>query len=216
MSEQTAFPLSWPEGWPRTVAHARRQSPFLRPLSYGSRMVSMEQARTFLARELRLLGAVREVLSTNVRLRLDGIPYSGQAQPSDPGAAVYFHLKGPSGRAPVPTSLACDKWNRVEDNVYAIAKHIEAVRGQQRWGVGSIEQAFRGYQALPAVGESEASTWWRILGVPVNASPDHVREAYRILVKKHHPDLGGEREFFERVQRAMERYEAQVKEAQAA
>lgn len=73
----------------------------------------------------------------------------------DRGAAVYFEMKGK------PVSLACDKWNRVEDNIWAIAKHIEALRGQQRWGVGSIEQAFRGYTALPAIGESSASEWWK-------------------------------------------------------
>ena len=36
---------------------------------------------------------------------------------------------------------------------------------------------------------------------------DQVKDAYRILVKKHHPDKGGDRELFERLQRAMERFE---------
>ena len=38
-----------------------------------------------------------------------------------------------------------------------------------------------------------------------------MREAYRILVKKHHPDAGGDPEMFLRLQRAMERYEKQLK-----
>jgi hypothetical protein len=162
----------------------------------------MTESVDLLSAELRRLGASKEVLSTNVRRRLDGAPYSGQAQPDDTGAAVYFTLKGK------PISLACDKWLRVEDNVWAIAKHIEALRAQDRWGVGSIEQAFRGYMALPAIGESSASDWWKTLGVPVNSTADQVREAYRILVKKHHPDrTGGNAELFHRVQRAMERFE---------
>lgn len=199
MSDQTAFPLSWPEGWPRTNPVSRRRWPTIQH--------SMERACEFLSGELDKLKATKGVLSTNIQRRLDGRPYSGQAQPSDPGAAVYFDLKGK------PTVLACDKWNRVEDNVWVIAKHIEALRAQERWGVGSIEQAFRGYTALPAVGESSASTWWQVLGVPVNASPEHIREAYRILAKKFHPDTGGDREMFERVQRAMERYEASIRQA---
>lgn len=198
MSEKQSYPLAWPEGWPRTPKDHRGQSRFCKR---GNRNYSMEEAATFLALELDRLMSTKQVLSTNMRNRLDGRPYSGQAQPDDTGAAVYFELKGK------PVSLACDRWNRVEDNVIAIAKHIEALRGQQRWGVGSIEQSFRGYMGLPAIGESSASTWWQTLGVTINASPDQVREAYRILVKKHHPDRGGNRELFDRVQRAMERFE---------
>ena len=153
-----------------------------------------------LSNELDPLGARKGVLSTNSRRRLDGQPYSNQSQPADPGAAVYFELKSK------PVSLACDKWDRVEDNIWAIAKHIEALRGQERWGVGSIEQAFRGYMALPAIGESGASDWWKTLGVPINAPHEQVVQAYKILVKKHHPDVGGDPELFRRVMKAMEVY----------
>ncbi|HVX56954.1 MAG TPA: J domain-containing protein [Candidatus Saccharimonadales bacterium] len=169
----------------------------------------MSESRDFLAAELRRLGARKEVLSTNVQLRLDGVPYSNRAQPEDPGAAVYFELKGK------PVSLACDKWLRVEDNVYAIAKHIESLRAQDRWGVGSIERAFTGYMALPAVGESSASDWWKTLGVPINATPEQVREAYRLLVRKHHPDVGGDPEMFHRVQSAMDKFEAGLRRVAA-
>jgi hypothetical protein len=160
----------------------------------------MQEARQFLAQEVDRLGAINAILSTNIRLRLDGNAISNAAQPQDRGVALYFTLKKRQ------ISLACDRWDRVEDNVWAIAKHIEALRGQERWGVGSIEQAFRGYAALPGVGESEASKWWMILGVAVNASPDMVRDAYKILVKKHHPDKGGDPELFRRVQSAYDQF----------
>jgi hypothetical protein len=167
----------------------------------------MEEATQFLGAELDRLQATKQVLSTNVKLRLDGRPYSGVAQPADPGAAVYFELKGK------PVSLACDKWRRVEDNVWAIGKHVEAIRGQNRWGVGSVEQAFRGYMALPGIGESTASTWWQVLGVPINSTEEVVREAYRILVKRHHPDKGGDAEMFRRVMKAMEVFEQSIRKA---
>jgi DnaJ domain len=204
MSEQQAYPLSWPDGWPRTKF--RSSSNFVRAAKYGASRHSMQESADFLIGELDLLGATKGVLSTNIKRRLDGVPYSGQAQPTDPGAALYFELKGK------PVSLACDKWNRVEDNVWAIAKHIEALRGQNRWGVGSIEQAFRGYTALPAVGESEASSWWKTLGVAINATTDQVRAAYRILAKNHHPDNGGDVEMFRRLSAAMERFEFEARE----
>lgn len=170
----------------------------------------MDEAYRGLAAELRRLGAGRAVLSTNVKVRQDGQPYSGLAQPNDTGAAVYFKLKGRE------VSLACDKWTRVEDNVWAIVKHIEAIRGQERWGVGSVEQAFRGYMALPAIGQTSGLNWWQVLGVAINASPEQVREAYLILVKKHHPDVGGDAELFRRVQEAWQQFERMRKQEAAA
>jgi len=156
----------------------------------------MAEASRELALELDRLGAVNPILSTNVRTRIDGVPYSNAAQPEDQGAAVYFTLNKRQ------VSLACDKWNRVEDNVYAICKHIEALRGQERWGVGSIERAFRGYTALPGIGESTGSKWWEVLGVSVNASEEQVKEAFRLLAMKHHPDRGGSAELFGRLSEA--------------
>jgi hypothetical protein len=165
----------------------------------------MEESCDFLSSELDRLGAKKVVLSTNVPRRLDGRPYSGHARPQDPGAAVYFEFKGK------PVSLACDKWLRVEDNVWAIAKHIESLRGQKRWGVGSIEQAFRGYMALPGMGQTSGISWWTVLGVPVNSTSEQVREAYLLLAKKHHPDKGGSAELFHRIQDAWGQFQRVTK-----
>lgn len=40
------------------------------------------------------------------------------------------------------------------------------------------------------------------LGVAANAAADTIRAAHRRMVKKHHPDKGGDRESFDKVQRA--------------
>lgn len=56
-------------------------------------------------------------------------------------------------------------------------------------------------------GEAGGINWWEVLGVAINASPDQVKDAYRILVKKHHPDAGGDPELFRRVQQAFELFE---------
>lgn len=159
----------------------------------------MEKVRTELASELVLLGASNAILSTNIELRLDGQPFSNRRQPDDKGAAVYFKLKGKD------VSLACDRWDRVEDNIWAVTKHINSLRGQDRWGVGSIEQAFRGYTALPA---STGGDWWAVLGIAVNASRDQALSAYREKARAHHPDTGdGDTVSFQRAQTAWEQFQ---------
>ncbi|RXR27717.1 J domain-containing protein [Sphingobium fluviale] len=178
----TAFPLQWPAGWPRSKA--RTAAKFNQKVSNGryneTKDVTVAVARDRLQRELDLLRATYPTLSTNVELRLDGQPRSDRRDPDDPGVAVYFRLAGKD------TVLACDKWDRVADNIVAIAKHIEALRGMDRWGVGTMAQAFAGYQSLPA-----PEQWFQVLGVRQNATPEEIRHAYREKAKSAHPDSGG-------------------------
>lgn len=183
----SSYPLSWPAGWPRASARARAKFGQSRQSDYGNwrtkDKLTIGAALERLLDELRRLGAASVVVSSNVPTRLDGMPYSRAAEPADPGAAVYFRLKGE------PRVLACDKWDRVADNIAALAAHIEAARGQARWGVGSLEQAFAGYKALPAMGPRRP--WHEILGVPPHASMKQVFEARDRLLLRHHPDRGG-------------------------
>lgn len=180
-----AYPLSWPLGWKRTQPYHRQRASFGKVRSNGrwnsKDRLSLAEARGRLVSELERLGAINEVLSTNLELRLDGWPRSGQRAPDDPGAAVYFDYCGR------PTVLACDKWDRVEDNIAALAKHIEAMRGMDRWGVGSVEQAFTGYQALPA-----PEPWWKTLGLSgPNVARQDIASAYRKASQAAHPDRPG-------------------------
>lgn len=187
-----AYPLSWPSVWKRTPAAQRKLSQF------ADR--SLAKAIDFMLDELRLLRAKNPVISTNVPLRKDGLPRSsGVGRINDVGVAVYFVLNGK------PKVLACDKWMQVEDNLWAIGKHIESIRGQERWGVGTVDQAFMGYDALPA----PKIAWWEILGLERTASLDQINDAYRQAAKKAHPDAGGSHEEFVNLQAA---YNAALKE----
>ena len=174
----TSHPLYWPAGWKR--AKHRTRSAFGR--------CSMDRVSQDTLRELDLMGCnLRNVvISTNVALRLDGLPYANQRAPDDPGAAVWFNQ---GGEARV---LACDRWDLVEHNLRAIAKHVAAIRGQTRWGVGSLEQAFKGYTALPA-GKVKRE-WWDVLEVRPDASPNVIKANYRRRALDCHPDRGGSRE----------------------
>jgi DnaJ-class molecular chaperone len=43
-----------------------------------------------------------------------------------------------------------------------------------------------------------------ILGVPESASDDDIKQAYRKLAREHHPDKGGNKEYFQKIQEAYE------------
>lgn len=197
----TAYPLAWPDGWKRTAPHNRQRAQFKNMQrvhsQHGSgswmqgRVLTVDSGRKRLADELDRLGAIDVVLSTNITLRLDGQPRSGQAEPADPGAALYF--KRLVALKPQPFALACDKWDRVADNIAALAKHIEAMRGMERWGVGTLDRVFTGYAALPAPGATPP--WREILQAPIGpVSLDAVEANYKRLAMKAHPDNGGSHE----------------------
>jgi hypothetical protein len=184
-----AYPLAWPIGWQRTPEHRREYSAFKQTLA---------TARDGLLRELELMGAPRSsvVISTNIPLRRDGLPYSGKTNPADSGVAVYFTLNG------VQKCIPCDKWRFVEENLQAIRLTVNALRGLERWGAKQmVDAAFAGFDALPAQSETG---WWVTLGVARDASSSEIHQAFRVLVKQHHPDVGGDPETFRAIQRAFE------------
>lgn len=171
----TAHPLHWPAGWKRT------EPGYIEISRFRDRTIA--KARIYVADQVRLMGGESLVVSSNIELRNDGLPRSGQKQPVDRGVAVYFIRKGRS------MCFACDKWAFVEDNLWAIGRTVEALRQIERDGSSDmLERAFTGFAALPA---PDARNWWDVLGVPSFASTEQIKAAFRNLAKIHHPDAGG-------------------------
>lgn len=204
MSEQQRFPLSWPAGWQRTPAASRRFARFNKRRAPEPGAYPMKERLTVgdgLARlldELRRLGARDVVVSSNLRLRLDGLPYAdAPKRVDDPGVAVYFRLGGQ------PRVLACDKWTSAADNLAAIAGHIEAIRAVDRYGVGSLERAFAGYAALP---DNTAKDWRAAFGFEVHqpVTWNDVENAFRLAARDAHPDRGGSHDQMARLSEAKE------------
>lgn len=171
-----AFPLHWPEGWVRTAKPA------------SSRFdVSFASARDGLLEQLRMLGAKYPVISTDIELRRDGLPYANQPDPKDKGVAIYFEWKGKQH------VLACDKWDRVKDNMRALEKTVDALRGIDRWGASTIlERSFEAFVALPPSG-ARKRTWREVFGWDDNGRhyKADIEARYRELSKKAHPDAPG-------------------------
>lgn len=189
-AQANASPLHWPVRQPRTPAGQRRFNAMMKATTVSTASRQIED-------EVRRLGGTDLVLSTNLQLRIDGFPRSGQPEPQDPGAAVYFTRKGKD------LVFACDRFNSVRQNLRAIGLHLEALRGMERWGVGSLDQAFAGYAALPET--AGADPWWKVLGLEDRpATQADLRQAYLAAARRAHPDTGGSTEAFVRVMKAME------------
>lgn len=174
------YPLQWPPGWPRTSEKKRERARFDTP-----RAKAIANLHTELAR----LGAKKVVVSTNVETYEKGgrkIPYANQTV-EDPGVAVYFELQGQEQCIP------CDKWTYVKDNIHAVGKTIEALRGLERWGAKEImEAAFRGFKALPSPDQvfemPQMKPWYDVLGVVPEAPMSVRKAAYKAQAKYAHPD----------------------------
>jgi hypothetical protein len=194
----TAFPLAWPPGWKRTAADARTFGRFgtTKQSSSGSwrsvQDITVAAATQRLRAELDRMAVHGDdlVLSTNLKLRLDGLPRSDQAQPADPGAAVYWN--DPWSAA--PRCMAIDRYTKVEMNIAALAATIEAMRAIERHGGAVVlERAFTGFAALPAPIVAGMKRHWRDVLEFGNGAPtrDAITSHFRILASTAHPDKGG-------------------------
>lgn len=190
-----AYPLSWPVGWPRSKS--RKSAQFTR---YKNRLdVSDGANRVFAELEKLKVKLSDIVISTNIKPGLGSRSLTRADQVSDPGAAVYWNDK--QGR---PRVMAIDLYDRVADNLAAIAATLEAMRAIERHGGAEIlERAFTGFQALPAPGA--VRPWSEVLGFKPGSiiTREEVEIAYKRLRSLHHPDKpGGNADQFNQVQQA--------------
>lgn len=206
-----SYPLTWPAGWKRTAEADRKTAIFTKetsrpsltpgePPRSGKTQLSMADAIDRLLRELRLMQIeeAKVIISTNVPLSTRGYP-RGDREPVDPGAAVYW-LEGTKQLV-----MAIDRYDRLADNVAAVAATLDAMRRIERHGGGTImERAFSGFAALPAPGQVTAP-WRSVLCVtPGEQRHEVVKQSYRVLRSRYHPDtqLTGNADLFRAVQAA--------------
>lgn len=208
----TAHPLSWPFGWKRTTN--RKSAKFSRGTTeyYPSgnsyvrrRAVTVDEGTNRVLAELQRMGVRRDdvVISTNLELRLDGLPRSNQRAPTDPGVAVYWRHKK------ADKVMAIDLYDSVADNLAAVAATLDAMRAIERHGGAAIlDRAFTGFTALPSPEQAGAPLWWQVLGFEKPGEVvtlDMAEQAYRRRRSETHPDKpGGSQDAFDLVQRAIE------------
>ena len=185
MTDKTSYPLCWPTGWKRGPRGGKVVGRF----KHAGRWITVAGALDRLEAELVRVGVPDwdVIVSTNLRLGMRGAPLSNQPEPDDRGVAVYFKLKNKD------RVLACDRFTTVADNIAAIAAHIDCIRGVDRYGVGTLDQAFAGYDALPPPGAVAKIPWRKVFGLDEAVTPNRgeVDRLYRQMAQQFHPDLQG-------------------------
>lgn len=181
-----AYPLTWPEGFPRTPKRLK-----------GDRFrTSLAGALNNVEAELRRFGEdsgkkiENLVISSNVTL--------GVQNPPDPGVACWFGWDGAQVCIPV------DRYQRVEHNLQAIALIIEARRTELRHGgLAIVKATFAGFARLPGPAQKP---WREVFGFgpTEEVSPLRLEGAYRTARSEAHPDKGGNADAFRAIQKAYE------------
>jgi hypothetical protein len=170
----SAFPLSWPHGFPRSKV--REKGSFKTTLA-GALGNVQDSLRRFAADSGKKLDGL--VISSNVTL--------GVARPEDPAVAVWFTWDG------LQVCIPVDRYLTVEANLQAIHHILEARRVELRHGTLALVRAsFTGFKALPA--PSGHRPWREVLQFPDLArqySEAEIRAQHRKLASNFHPDREG-------------------------
>ena len=192
--------------------------PLARPADLRTRRsqfkCSWSDSFDLLKRELRMVSATNVVLQAGYepgQLRNDGWP-KATSNPSHPAVIMSFDAKG---RA---LSFPCSQYDRLWDNIRAIALSLKALRAVDRYGVTQRAEQYQGWAQLEApnaaaLNEDLAAAFFfgeacRHYPVGVTSidqllhSSDDFEQIYRMLAKRLHPDVGGDREKWDRMQSA--------------
>lgn len=205
MTDETieAYPLCWPAGWPRTAATSIKRAQFSKREYKAStapggggytvkRELSVYDGAQRVRAELDALGARATIISSNIPVRKDGLPYSGHKEPKDSGVSVYWTTSKGERRC-----MAVDRYDRVADNLAAVAATLDAFRAVERHGGAQvIDRAFTGFKAIPNL---DLPRHWRVvldvdrlekeMGGPVDRF--WAEKQYKALAHERHPDKGG-------------------------
>lgn len=190
------LPAVWPSG-NRTPANQREWPRF---------RAGWNDTLRLLERELGHLGvhaATTVVLEAGYRegdLRLDGLPRRDARKPDDPAAIVSFESRYG------PLRYGCDTYTKFEANMRGIALALEALRAVDRYGVTKRGEQYQGWKALPPAAETLTSRAAEDLIRKFAGTTDgtDLRDVARRAARRVHPDAGGTREQWDRLQRARE------------
>lgn len=177
----------WPEHQPQTE-HPK-------PSRFADSSFSSELDD--LSHQLRLLKANNASVYADLDVGRSGRFLVRWNRNDDNGVAVHWKVGDEN------FVLAIDRYATPAENLRAIVKTIEALRGIDRWGGDAlVQQAFSAFQPqLPLLVEPERSCW-EILGIDPGATRVEIMAAFLERVKTAHPDHGGNDAAFQELMEA--------------
>lgn len=184
--------LDWPDGFERTDSAERTKN--------RNFQASLADTTGDLETELDRLDPDKwRAEIGNQHTKSNGLPLHN-ASPDDPGFVLRWTDDGDE------FAVACDAYTRLRDNVRTVYLWVHETRMRGNRPVVTRDDEFAAAR-LPPGDEDEDVVEGReppheVLDVSPDAPDAIVKGAARAMMKRHHPDHGGEREDFERVKDA--------------
>lgn len=168
--------------WPQAETGYRERSPFSAPWSATIDLLDRELHS--LGRARRNAPSVLQIALREQDFRIDGMPRAN-AVPSHPG--VILNVESAKG----PLSFPCDKFDRWQHNLRAIALGLEALRKIDRYGITPGDEQYRGWLAIDSAPSMTAAAAERFLREFAGHRVDEVptmANVFRRARAKAHPD----------------------------
>lgn len=200
-STSLSYPLRWPHDWERTAPDQRSRATFGKWSSTGMKPLTVSAA-------VERIDAVVDLMDDLMGFEVctDLPPQRGRSalaqEPEDTGAVAYWETWDGE-----PRCIAIDQYDRVADNLAAIAATLNAIRSVERHGgVEVMKRVFTGFAALPRT--DGAKPWYEVFGCRSDEGTEKVQALYRKFRSQHHPDRGGDSARFAELQEAWDNFRA--------
>lgn len=187
--------------WPGVPAAAHKQRRSLFSSSYSKTLELLDGEMT----KIRAKDILIQTYMTRDQIRNDGWPRAGINKPKSPGVILTFRREGKT------VSMPCDRFDRWEDNLRAIALSLAVLRSVDRYGVTQSGEQYRGWESLPAPDKNTPSRsdaaeiiarWSGIKAYLIIADGSTCRDAVNEAMRRTHPDKGGSADDFRLVREA--------------
>lgn len=195
------------------------RSPFTGRHEFSDFTASWADTLQLLAREVNALSGRHVVIEVDVperAIRADGM-LRADARAATPAVRVAFDSRhGPLAYATDRFVKRAGKQAKMDDwqhNVRAIALGLEALRRVDRYSISRRGEQYQGYKALPPgsidgfASTDEVLAWMRAR-IPEAPAGADARDLYKALARRLHPDAGGRREDWDRLDHARQLLEA--------
>ncbi|OZC59255.1 molecular chaperone DnaJ [Rhodococcus sp. 06-470-2] len=191
------------EQWPGKPTAIRQRSNF--SAQWRSTLELLDRELHHLGKSNRNAPTILQIAMREQDFRLDGMPRAN-AIPAHPG--VILSIESRHG----PLSYPCDRFDRWQDNLRAIALSLEALRKVDRYGVTKNAEQYTGFKAIgaasapiPSVVEAEAILRTVAGGYDSALELGTMSQAYRRARRETHPDRHrGSRVLWDSVEAAAE------------